>query len=135
MAKKEYIEREAFIRKLEFAEKKEGELSAEYAKNQHLYSESVKYGHGEYCYLMARRMALEAPAADVVEVVHGEWVLKSEIHKMLDDVDEEFFVECPFCKRTFYVPFEFEEEKMLAYAKEKYPYCNCGAKMDGKGDE
>ena len=73
-----------------------------------------------------------APIADVVEVVHGEWVLKSEIHKMLDDVDEEFFVECPFCKRTFYVPFEFEEEKMLAYAKKKYPYCNCGAKMDGK---
>lgn len=70
------------------------------------------------------------PAADVVEVKHGEWVLESRIYKMFDDVDEEFYVECPFCQRTFYIPFELEEEKMLAYAKEHYPYCNCGAKMN-----
>lgn len=73
----------------------------------------------------------EAPTADVMEVKHGAWELKSEIHKMLDDVDEEFYVECPFCHRVNWIPFEFEEEKMLRYAKEKYPYCNCGAKMDG----
>lgn len=73
-------------------------------------------------------------AADVVEVRHDEWLLKSRIYKMPDDFDEEFYVECPFCQRTFYVPFEFEKEKMLAYAKENYPYCNCGAKMDGKDD-
>lgn len=72
-----------------------------------------------------------APTADVVEVRHGEWLLESRIYKMPDDVDEEFYVECPFCHRTFDVPFELEEEKMLTYAKEKYPYCNCGAKMDG----
>ena len=72
------------------------------------------------------------PIADVVEVKHGEWVLKSEIHQLFDDVDEEFYVECPFCKRPFYVPFEFEEEKMLEYAKKNYPYCHCGAKMDGE---
>lgn len=70
--------------------------------------------------------------SDMVEVRHGEWLLKSRIYKMPDDFDEEFYVECPFCQRTFYVPFEFEKEKMLAYAKENYPYCNCGAKMDGK---
>ena len=71
-------------------------------------------------------------SADMVEVRHGEWLLESRIYKMPDDVDEEFYVECPFCHRTFDVPFELEEEKMLTYAKEKYPYCNCGAKMDGK---
>lgn len=74
------------------------------------------------------------PVADVVEVVHGEWEIKSEIHKMFDDVDEELYVECPFCKRTFWVPYEFEDEKILAYAREHYPYCNCGAKMDGATD-
>lgn len=77
---------------------------------------------------------LTEPSADVEEVRHGEWLLESRIYKMPDDVDEEFYVECPFCHRTFDVPFELEEEKMLTYAKEKYPYCNCGAKMDGKGD-
>jgi len=108
---KEYIEREAFIRKLEFAEKKEGELSAEYAKNPHLYSESVKYGHGEYCYLMARRMALEVPTADVVEVVHGEWKKRKNWRLYV----------CSACSHE---------------NDEPYRYCpNCGAKMDGKGDE
>lgn len=71
--------------------------------------------------------------ADAVR--HGEWEIKSEIYQMFDDVDEEIYVECPFCKRTFYVPFEFEDEKILEYARENYPYCHCGAKMDGKGDE
>ena len=71
------------------------------------------------------------PTADVAEVKHGEWELKSEIHQLFDDVDEECYVECPFCKRCFYIPFEFEDEKMLEYARRNYPYCNCGAKMDG----
>ena len=68
--------------------------------------------------------------ADYIEVKHEKWELKSQIYKTFDDVDEEFYVECPLCKRTFYVPFECTEEKMLKYAKENYPYCNCGAKMD-----
>ena len=70
--------------------------------------------------------------ADVVRVKHGEWELKSEIHTWFDDVDEEFYVECPFCHRTEWIPFEFEEEKMLEYARKHFPYCHCGAKMDGE---
>lgn len=73
-----------------------------------------------------------APTADVVEVKHGEWEIKSEIHQLFDDVDEELYVECPFCRRTFYVPYEFEDKKIFEYARENYPYCNCGAKMDGE---
>lgn len=61
----------------------------------------------------------------------GEWQIKTEIHRMLDDVDEEIYVECPFCKRTFWVPYEFEDKKIFEYAREHYPYCNCGAKMKG----
>ena len=72
------------------------------------------------------------PAADVAEVKHGAWKLESEIHKMLDDVDEEFYVKCPFCNRTEWVGFDFEPEKMLEWARKEYPYCHCGAKMDGK---
>ena len=81
--------------------------------------------------IIARDIVRKTPAADVELVKHGKWEIKSEIHQMLDDVDEEIYVKCPYCKRTFYVPFEFEDEKILAYARENYPYCNCGAKMDG----
>ena len=69
------------------------------------------------------------------EVKHGEWEIKSEIHRMFDDVDEEFYVECPLCHRVEYIPFEFDDRKMLEYAKEHYPYCHCGAKMDGKQEK
>lgn len=64
----------------------------------------------------------------------GEWEIKSEIHQMLDDVDEELYVECPFCKRRFWVPCEFDDKKIFEYAREHYPYCNCGAKMKGGGE-
>lgn len=82
------------------------------------------------------KMVLEdTPAADVAGVKGSNWELKSRVYKMLDDVDEEFYVECPLCHRTEYVPFELEEEKMLEYARKHYPYCHCGAKMDGKDGE
>ena len=61
----------------------------------------------------------------------GEWQIVSEIYKLIDDVDEELYVECPFCKRRFPVPYEFDDEKIFEYAREHYPYCNCGAKMKG----
>lgn len=73
-----------------------------------------------------------APTADVDEVRHGEWEIKSRSYWMIDDFDEEIYVECPFCKRTFYVSYEFDDEKIIAYARENYPYCHCGAKMDGE---
>ena len=69
------------------------------------------------------------------EVRHGEWNIRSEIYKMIDDVDEELFVECPFCHRQYNVPYLFDDEKILEYAREEYPYCHCGAKMDGKGEQ
>ncbi len=72
----------------------------------------------------------EQPTADVAEVRHGEWKLKSETNQLFDDVDEEFYVECPLCHRIYYVPFELDDRKMLEYAKQRFPYCNCGAKMD-----
>ena len=69
--------------------------------------------------------------ADVASKSEGEWQIKTVIHQMIDDVDEELYVECPFCQRTFWVPYEFEDEKIFEYAREHYPYCNCGARMKG----
>lgn len=61
----------------------------------------------------------------------GEWKIKSEIYILIDDVDEELFVECSICQRRFNVPYEFDDEKIFKYAREHYPYCHCGAKMKG----
>ncbi len=108
----EYIEREAILKK-------------------NMYGNTKPITHRTY----AEELIKSMPNADVVEVKHGEWLLKSNIYKMLDDVDEEFYVECPFCHKTEYVPFELEEEKMLKYAKAEYPYCHCGAKMDGETNQ
>ena len=96
---------------------------------------SIHYPDGHYDCEDVINSIENAPAADVEEVKHGEWELKSEIRRFLEEVDEDFYVECPFCHRVYYVPFEFEDEKMLEYAKKNYPYCNCGAKMDGRKDE
>lgn len=78
-------------------------------------------------YARARDHIDNAPDA----VKHGRWILKSRIYKMFDDVDEEFYVECNLCNREEPVCFEFGEQQMLDYAKRHYPYCHCGAKMDG----
>jgi hypothetical protein len=62
--------------------------------------------------------ALESvPAADVVEVVHGEWFL-------LDECSNEG-VYCSVCTKKVYRT-EYANQKL------KSNYCpNCGAKMDG----
>ena len=87
-------------------------------------------------YLQAVEYAIRkievASTADVEEVRHGEWKLKSEIRQLLDCVGEDFYVECPICHRIEWVPYMLTEEKTLEYAKEHYPYCHCGARMGGK---
>ena len=89
------------------------------------------YEEGWKCAYRDLKEILEQNGFDMnVEIKHQKWELKSQIHQLLYDVDEEFYVECPLCKRDYYVPFEFAEEKMLEYARKNYPYCNCGAKMD-----
>ena len=65
------------------------------------------------------------PAADVVEVVHGEWIeeiIESYIPLEWDESDNLIVhhykrYRCSLCGRV-----EGKEE----------PYCNCGAKMNGK---
>ena len=65
----------------------------------------------------------EAPTADVVEVRHGEWIWQFNL-------DGDDFFECSVCGRQ-------EVLNGLCARRnptEHFPYCHCGAKMDGKGE-
>ena len=62
------------------------------------------------------------PAADVAEVVHGEW-LRGD-----DDWDSLTTIQCSICSEDWC--FETDDDVSLL----NYKYCpNCGAKMDGDG--
>ena len=73
----------------------------------------------------------QLPAADVEVVRHGEW--KSLSEKQFCDGSYETTFYCSLCHREVAVCHEawYGAEKVLIG---KYPYCHCGAKMDGKGD-
>lgn len=99
MAEKEYIER--------------GALIAEYDR-LHI---GVAGG--------ARKLMVDAPAADVVEVRHGKW-LKTDAYPHR--------VYCSLCYRTYVM-----NEEIIAGRSEHPTFCteaeycpHCGAKMDGK---
>ena len=65
----------------------------------------------------------EMPAADVAEVVHGEW-LRSD-----DDWNSLTTIQCSLCSEEWC--FETYDDVSLL----NYKYCpNCGAKMDGGND-
>ena len=91
---KEYIEREAFM---EFWNK----------EFRHLYPNDK--------YLVA---LANFPTADVVEVVHGEWIEHEWAEEENGLIISNF--ECSACHN---------------WKRKRSDYCpNCGAKMDGKGD-
>jgi hypothetical protein len=72
--------------------------------------------------LFAYLCVFSTPAADVAEVRHGEWL--PDYETFVDEWEKESepiqtgWV-CSLCGRQ-----EFQQE----------PYCNCGAQMDGKGE-
>ena len=66
----------------------------------------------------------ELPAADVAEVVHGEW-LRSD-----DDWNSLTTIQCSCCGEEWC--FETDDDVSLL----NYKYCpNCGARMDGGKDD
>lgn len=97
MEKKEYIERVAILRK----------------------SEPMFDGQ-KYCTAVNTGFIYTAPAADVVEVVHGHWY-----------VSEYEYLNCSACGGAMYTGCNSTKEAELLKHHWK-PYCpNCGAKMDG----
>lgn len=77
--------------------------------------------HGDTTMKAVKRALKAAPAADdVVEVRHGEWI---------SIIDE------PTPLREFALLSGYQCSECGRYEKEKQPYCNCGAKMDGERKE
>jgi hypothetical protein len=87
---------------------------AEYIERETAYERLMnnkKWAHSPSDMQYAAELVLTVPAADVVEVRHGEWI------SGYDTV-------CSVCKIDVDV-----------YNAERFNYCpNCGAKMDGKGE-
>ena len=115
MADKEYIERGALLYEVDKCEPMNWTGSD--AENQ------ADLDHGLY-----RGLVVAAPAADVVAVRHGEWVeqIKETLIPVEYDSNGDLILhkviqyQCNLCGRI--------EGK-------KEPYCNCGANMDGKGEQ
>ena len=116
---KKHTEREALPELVEHLDKYER------CKNcYHLSSCDVWVRHGTTLYddygYSVKNCPYYIPAADVVEVRHGEWVFEFALagHS---------FYHCSVCGR---------QESLLTKEStaEYFPYCHCGAKMDG-GDE
>ena len=73
--------------------------------------DKIDYAHGWNC---AIEILMKAPTVDAVEVVHGQW-------NEVEDQDEMVFYKCSVCGKLRW----FETN-----------YCpNCGAKMDGDGND
>ena len=74
-----------------------------------------------------------APTLDCAPVRHGEWTLVEKFFPCGEEgeVDSDWYLVCSECGREVpvyeYWPPDIDIEKLT----EEYPYCHCGAKMDG----
>lgn len=66
------------------------------------------------------------PAADVAPVVHGRW-------KLLHKGDWTSVFVCSVCGRRETIT-ESESYNSRIKMPRKYPYCHCGARMDGEAE-
>lgn len=91
-------------------------------------SMQVSLGGREIFHPEAKKSVLnlldELPTVDAEPVRHGAWTPKK-----VDAITTEF--ECSECGRTVTLTNDYFG-KAPDYASSYYPYCHCGAKMDGK---
>ena len=101
MAEKEYIEREAVLKML------------------NRYFQNLKGCEAQILVSDIKHGTLELPTADVVEVVHGEWIDKPTGR---------------YCHIGSYCSVCGKKSGICGIGSNRHkPYCpNCGAKMDGK---
>lgn len=110
---KEYIEREAVIRKLR------GESVCKYPA-------SFSYG-----LFAAADVVKKIPAADVAEVVHGEW-LPYKSDESYGSTYEKVWYKCSICGKDALGRVSEDEWYSSPILSNYCP--NCGAKMDGVRD-
>ena len=112
----EYIEREAVLSVIEYIRTKYLVNYNRKTKWSQFWADTIRY---------FEKKVKSLPAADVVEVRHGEWFL----------VEYEYLV-CGKCGDWYYTGCESTAEAKEKLRNGDTPnYCpNCGAKMDGKGD-
>ena len=67
----------------------------------------------------------DIPTVDAVEVVHGRWLF-------ITKGQQASAYACSECNRV--VTLVCDEDKVEEQLAKKYPYCHCGAKMDGDGN-
>ena len=100
---------------------------AEYIEREALIAEYDRVHKGEAG--GARKLMVDAPTADVVEVRHGEWIAELVGEMVGDDFDggaKMIKHTCSLCgfRHRLHVPWRLT-----------WKHCpNCGAKMDGKGE-
>ena len=104
-----YIEREGFVQELTEAC---GEIDLRFLRGRAV-REAID---------IVKNHINAMPAADVAPVVHGLW-------EQIRGADLTSAFRCSVCGRRVSAP--SDKKKTLFYLKERYPYCNCGAKMDG----
>lgn len=81
-------------------------------------SKKVRFGRIEYDDLLA--VIADAPTVDAAEVVHGRW---EQVQRWATKAK----YRCSVCGR--------EIMSAVKVNIEKYPYCHCGAKMDGGNED
>lgn len=125
----EYIEREAlseyFREKFEYY-KAESEIKM---RGGYVYDEKMQYAA-----IVAKHFLDElkrTPAADVVEVVHGECPICSGRKDIKQDCDNGYYIEVD--REQYEMSVWFGDECLAVFSIDFCP--NCGAKMDGETNE
>lgn len=76
----------------------------------------------------AKQLIDEQPTVDAAPVVHGRWDERHVDYASDCAIDEVQALRCSVCRRYLTTPY--------MYSFSEYKFCpNCGAKMDGDGDE
>ena len=112
--KKEYIERGAVIDAIE------GTDWYHISMRGNLVHGAISDGNALYKADDVFEVLNKLPAADVVEVVHGEWIIKTDYKTPVSHayIRKEKLYICPYCAKTY---------------RKQMNFCgNCGAIMDGK---
>ncbi len=71
------------------------------------------------CFKLFAYALSKAPTADVEKVKHGKWLF------VIGNCKEEMWM-CDQCERCIRSE-QMEKDELI----KRYPYCHCGAKMDG----